>query len=413
MILKIKNRSLPFFLGIISFVGIFLDEKIVPYLLVLLIFTLFFEKNKGVNFRSNKSILIPYIIVISVFVIYTLLSPDPVLALKVLERQISLLLIPLIVAFAKWGEKRIIFFFKVFIITAFIIGAASILKFIWFIFFNSEWISHMAEEKGSKLLYLQYKFPHVIGTHPTYWSYLLISAIIILWSNNNLKVFKSKYFTLFLLVFFNINLLLLASRTPLFINLLVHIFFLVRITKKEKISGVKKFIILILFFATVFGALKLPLLSNKLDIVQNDERLYHWPMAYKTIKQNFFILGEGLGQSNEVIKKEIITKGDERIRYFGYDLHNQYLRVYIDMGILGILSLLILLSYPLFIRRKEFLFGNTLNIPFFLLFSFSLMTESYLYRLKGIVFFAALSSILYLCAFGINEDSSEKIATHS
>ena len=408
---KIKNRALPFFLGIISFVGIFLDEKIVPYLLVLLIFTLFLEKNKGVNYRSNKSILFPYIIVICVFVIYTLLSPDPVLALKVLERQISLLVIPLIVVFAKWEQKRIIFFFKVFIIAAFLIGVTSILKFIWFIFFNSEWILHMAAEKGSKLLYLQYKFPHVIGTHPTYWSYLLISAIIILWSNNNVNVFKSKYYTLFLLVFFNINLLLLASRTPLFINVLVHVFFLIRFTKKQKVSSVKKFIILILFIVSVFGALKLPLLSNKLNIVQNDERLYYWPTAYNTIKQNFFVLGEGLGQSNEIIKKEIIAKGDKRIRYSGYDLHNQYLRVYVDMGILGILSLLLLLYYSVFIDRKKSVFGNTLYIPFLLFFSLALMTESYLYRLKGIVFFATLSSILYLCAIGVKEGRSLEIET--
>ena len=403
---KIKNDILPFLLAIVSYIGIFLGEKILTYIIVILILTFFFEKDRFNNYTFNKTILLPFIVAISVYFIYTFLSPDIILGFKILERQISLLAIPLLIVFAKWEQNRISLFFRIFIITGFLIGVAAILKFLWFISINLDWISYMAEEKGSRLLYLQYKFPHVIGTHPTYWSYLLISAIIILWSNKNVKVFQSNSFIYFLLIFFNVNLFVLASRTPLLINIFVHIFFLIRFVNQEKISLVKKVSILLLVGSILFIGLQLPLLSNKLEIIKSDERFYHWPVAFKTIKQNFFVLGEGLGQSSSIIKNDIILNGDDRIRYLGDDLHNQYIREYLDMGILGIFSLILLLAYPLIIRRKKFWYGNSLYIPFIILFSLGLMTESYLYRLKGIVFFTVLSSILYLCALGIREENN-------
>ena len=133
-------------------------------------------------------------------------------------------------------------------------------------------------------------------------------------------------------------------------------------------------------------------------MVQEDERFYNWKFAVETIKNNYYVLGEGLGQGNELIRRNIINTGDTRIRYTGYDLHNQYLRHYMDMGILGFLSLCILLVYPLFLVRKLTKVDKELYYSFFLLFSLGLMTESYMYRLKGIVFFSVVASILYLRA---------------
>ncbi|MDF4201492.1 hypothetical protein PXD56_00905 [Maribacter sp. SA7] len=396
MIKMIKNGTLPFLLAIFPFIGIFLGEKYVPFLYILFALALIFEKNKKVNLYSNKKVLFPFLIAIGVFITFTIISPDFKLALKILERQISLLVIPFIIVVSKWNSSRIKIFIKIFISTTFFIGLYSIIKFSWFVVNNIDWAKHMAAEKGSMFLYLQYKFPHIIGVHPTYWSYLIISALIVLLSNKTLKVYKSKVWTIFLISFLNINLIILASRMPLLINLLIHLLFLVKYMKVNNVSLVKRLSLLFLLLTLFFVGAKLPLLSGKLDITKNDERIYHWPTAFKTISDNYFVLGEGLGQSNEVLRREVIKYGDERIRYFGYDLHNQYLRQYMDMGILGIISLLILLFYPFILNSEKVIYKNEINISFLILFGLGLLSESFLYRLKGIVFFTVVSSFLYL-----------------
>jgi O-antigen ligase len=403
MIKMVKNGALPFLLGIFPFIGIFLGEKYVPFLYVFFALALIFEKNKKVNLYSNKKVLFPFLIAIGVFITFTFLSPDFKLALKILERQISLLVIPFIIVVSKWNSFRVKFFIKIFISTTFLIGLYSIIKFTSFVINNYDWVKHMAAEKGSMLLYLQYKFPHVIGVHPTYWSYVIISALIFLLSNKMLKVYKSKVWAIFLISFLNINLIILASRMPLLVNFLVLLLFLGKYIKVDNVSLVKRLCLLFLLITLFFVGSKLPLLSGKLDITKNDERIYHWPTAFKTIADNYFVLGEGLGQSNEVLRREVIKNGDERIRYFGYDLHNQYLRQYMDMGILGIISLLILLFYPIFLNRQKSIFNNEINISFLILFGLGLLSESFLYRLKGIVFFTVISSFLYLRAINLNK----------
>ncbi len=403
MIKKIQYGALPFLLAIFPFMGIFLGEKYVPVLYILFALTLIFEKNKKANLYSNKKVLFPFLIAIGVFITFTFLSPDFKLALKILERQISLLVIPFIIVVSKWNSFRVKIFVKIFISTTFLIGLYSIIKFSSFVINNYDWVKHMAVEKGSMLLYLQYKFPHVIGVHPTYWSYLIISALIFLLSNKMLKVYKSKVWAIFLISFLNINLIILASRIPLFVNFLVLLLFFGKYIKADNVSLVKRLSLLFLLITLFFVGSKLPLLSGKLDIAKNDERIYHWPTAFKTIADNYFVLGEGLGQSNEVLRREVIKNGDERIRYFGYDLHNQYLRQYIDMGILGIISLLILLFYPIFLSRQKSIFNNEINISFLILFGLGLLSESFLYRLKGIVFFTVISSFLYLRAVNLNK----------
>ena len=398
MIQKGVFYMIPFVLALLPFMTIFIGEETVPLTLITLGALLLFEKGKVQNFKKNKLVLGPFFIAVAIFVLYTILSPDFHLALKVLERQTSLLVIPLLIMLLNWSKKRIIVFHKCFTLLLFAVGISSIFFLLFFTMTNSDWISLVGEQNGSKLLYIQYKYPHIMGAHPTYWSYLLICGIIALLSKDGLRIYSSKYVLITLLIFFNLNMIFLAARTPLLINLLVHLLFINRLFVQHRSAFKFKLGVFLLLVAIVGSILKSPLLSGKLSMVQEDERFYNWKFAVETIKNNYYVLGEGLGQGNELIRRNIINTGDTRIRYTGYDLHNQYLRHYMDMGILGFLSLCILLVYPLFLVRKLTKVDKELYYSFFLLFSLGLMTESYMYRLKGIVFFSVVASILYLRA---------------
>ncbi len=397
---NILPYALPCMLALLPFTVIFIGEKTVPYFILIILMLLFFEGEKMQNFKLNKLVMIPFGIAVISFIVYTVLAPDLNLALKVLERQTSLLVIPLLIVFTNWNNRRIKLFFKSFIILLVLIGVFSIFFYLWFIITNYDWISYKTGQNNSLLVYLQYKFPHSIGVHPTYWSYLLVCGILALLSNNNLNLFKSKHVVITLLIFFNFNLLVLSARTPLFISLLVQVLFACSLIVKRRVSFKNQLIFIAIIIGCVLAISKLPLLTGKLSMVFEDERFYNWPFALQTISKNFFFLGEGLGQGNELIRRHIIENGDSRIRYMGYDLHNQYLRHYMDMGILGLISLLGLLLSPIYLLRKLREVDKGLYFSFFLFFSVTMMTESYLYRLKGIVFFSVVTSILLVKALG-------------
>lgn len=391
---KALYYTMPFVLALLPIMAIFIGEKTVAPILILLGLLLFFEKKKIQNLKVNKVVLVPFVIALIVFLLYTILAPDIHLALKVLERQISLIVIPFFALCLNWNSKRLGVFYQSFIFILLAIGVFSICYLLWFSIINADWISLAGNHNGSTLIYLQYKYPHIMGAHPTYWSYLLLSAVIMLLFKNDSIIYRRKYIIPVLLIFFNINMIVLAARMPLFINLLVHLLFAYQFIKKENRPFRSKLALIALIVTGVVMIFKSPLMSGKLSMISEDERHYNWPFAVKTIDQNFYILGEGLGQGHELIRKNIIENGDRRLRYMGYDLHNQYLRHYMDMGILGLLSLITLLAYPLYLIRKPQNVNKILYLSFFLFFSLALMTESYMYRLKGIVFFSVMTSIV-------------------
>jgi len=199
-----------------------------------------------------------------------------------------------------------------------------------------------------------------------------------------------------MLIIFNCNLLILSARTPLLINVLIHVWALFLYFRKNTISSRKLISIISL---ALFGAIlffNIPLLRAKIQFIINDERFFLWPLAFEKIKENHFILGEGLGLGSEIFKNYILKNGDPRTIYHGFDLHNQYLKHWLDMGIFGLTSLLYLLLYPCTKISKLLSSKSFLLLGFTMLFLISLNTESSLYRLNGVVIYSVFSSILLL-----------------
>jgi O-antigen ligase len=230
--------------------------------------------------------------------------------------------------------------------------------------------------------------------HPTYWSYLLILINTILLGYKQLSLELKRTTVLILLVIFNFNLLFLSARTPLVINGIIHIVAIIINLKKIKFSVVK--IIGGSLFIIIFGllAFNLPLLKAKVLMSNIDERFYLWPKALEQIKVNYYFLGEGLGQGVYVLKDFIIEKGDPRVHYRGFDLHNQYLTHYLDMGLLGLLSLIYLIIFPITLITRKKLSNQLPIVGFCLLFLLGILTETSLYFIKGIIIFAVFSSVL-------------------
>ncbi|WP_109850922.1 O-antigen ligase [Aquimarina sp. AU58] len=390
---NILEKVTPVLLALLPIVVTFFGEKLVPVAIVVLVVSFLFEENKKENFAANKKLLLPYVIYVSVFILYSFFAIEVKLAMKVLERQVSLLLIPAIVFSSNLNTDRVKIFVKTFIIGMLIILIYSVIKLSWFIYTQAEWIEIMNKTSGNST-YLQFKYPHIVGAHPTYWCYLLILANIFLLSNSFMKIFSNKYWNILLLIIFNINIFFLSARTPIVVNILIHLLAFILYQKNQKMSFVKIIGIIGAVFLIGILAINSPLLKAKVLGVVNDERMYLWPKALDQIKQNYFVLGEGLGQGKKILKDYVIQNGDPREEYIRYDLHNQYLKHYLDMGIMGLISLLYLLIHPFFRLKNLFSIMSLPLIGFCTLFMLSLFTESSLYLIKGILIFAIFSSIL-------------------
>ncbi|MES2487349.1 MAG: hypothetical protein V4581_15560, partial [Bacteroidota bacterium] len=110
----------------------------------------------------------------------------------------------------------------------------------------------------------------------------------------------------------------------------------------------------------------------------------------------FFATGAGLNTSankvTQVAKQHnTLHAGWENVPYNKLNFHNQYMEAYADLGFAGLLLVLILVLYNL----KKALEGKYfIHIAFAILMISLFLTESFLWRQKGVVFFT-----LFYCLF--------------
>lgn len=139
-------------------------------------------------------------------------------------------------------------------------------------------------------------------------------------------------------------------------------------------------------------------------------RVYQYRIFTEFIKEdNIFFKGFGLDASYSKIKEKAIqynlymgVKNDSDSGYQSKNFHNQYVQNFADLGVFGFILLLILLTVNLknAIKSKDFV-----HFAFAFLMISLFLTESFLCRQRGVVFF----TMMY-CIFnsGIrNQNSSE------
>jgi len=407
----LKRYAIPFLLVLLPIIPTFFGEKYVPIVLGALVLVVFFEENKLENLKKRYRLLYPYLFVIATYVVYTVLSPDIKTALKILERQTSLILLPVLLICCNWPKQRLFIALKGFVLAMLIVLAIGLIKLFLFSVTNYDWILASGDNLTSRLLYLQYKFPHILNTHPTYWSYLILTAIAIINMALLSKAYKTNKYLILVWMFLSVNIFYLAARTPIVIYLVVQFLFITILFKNEKGKKRRWYVLffLILGLSVFVAANTNSLFKKKLEIAFEDERIQYWELAFKVIKENGFVLGEGVGQASEIVKQDIIENGDKRVRYKGYDLHNQYLRNYVEMGLLGILGLLYLMVGPLRFLKRQYNHIFFATLSFTMMFLLGMMTESYLVRLKGILLFSIATSLIFIT----NHDSRKESAAQT
>lgn len=381
------------------FVGLFSVDIISISLIVLFIYWFFFEKEFS-KFSNRFSVLWPYWLYVMLFILGFVFSSDKGTAIKHLERIISFAIVPLIFICSKWNINRTELFANLVINTTIGISLYSIILILNFTITKYDFVLTMDET------YLQWKLPHLAGFHPTYFgNFIVVATIFLFMKMDKTDSLKAMALIIFKILFLTGFLLYLSPRSAIICQILVlsYMFYdflhkRISLSKKRSLMLVFLFFIIVLIYSLKFSSYFISKFSRFLS----DDRFFLWPLAYECIKNNYFLLGEGLlSGKKSCLNDALLTVNDTRVYYKGMDVHNQYIKNYLQLGLAGFLSLLLLILRPILYFRNKYL------ILFMVAFSIAIFTESMLSIIKGIIFFNFISLFFIVKLYLMNNDEKK------
>ncbi len=255
--------------------------------------------------------------------------------------------------------------------------------------------------------------------HPSYYSAYLILAAIASVLIIRYKALSDKYLIgilKFSVPIFLIMIYLLSSKAGIFCAVLVIVFYSVFLIRENK-QMIHKIIIVLSCLAIVITALQNSRFNTLKEAIRNPHivndykatgsvisRIHIWKAAIEVISGNFF-LGVGTGDTSIALdKKYEIYQYKEPLRVSAH-AHNQFLEVFVCLGIIGFLLLLTVFIYPVIqsIRQKNIIF-----LLFIFIIFFNYLFESMLNRMSGSIFFSFFYCLLSITNLNGKEPSKIK-----
>lgn len=253
---------------------------------------------------------------------------------------------------------------------------------------NSTWVFLRTQDYH---VFFFYDLTSVIKSHPTYLAYYLIAAITyglyyLYYQEGPVK----RVWVSAVIVFFFAMLLLTGAKTAYVGVLLVFSFFTLKyLTEDSRPNRRMTFLLVCGLLASVFTMNAWEYFEK--EGFQNDswERSELWWSAVKANPNP--LLGVGTGDYKKVLNAYYNTHGMEQFARDSYNAHNQFVQIYLSNGLIGLLSLVILIGRPLYLSvRSQNVLGVLLLFPFIIYG----VTEVFLGRYQGVVFFALLHQLL-------------------
>jgi O-antigen ligase len=244
--------------------------------------------------------------------------------------------------------------------------------------------------------------------HPTYISMYLTMAILFLLQRmyDTSKEQHLKYYSAGILFFF-VQLFQLSARTSLAVAVLTFLLAAFFYSRKGEILPIKKrhFVFILLFSTISYFALqgfnnRFNQVSNAMTSTPSNQfqpeynsttgRLEIWRESMEILKENW-LFGTGTGD----VKDELIKTYEKHQFHYALDkklnAHNQFLQIWLTLGIVGLLLLIWSLALPIYRLKSQ---GQPLFALFAIVIILNSMTESILEVQKGVLFFVFFYSLL-------------------
>jgi O-antigen ligase len=328
------------------------------------------------------------ILFLSTLLIGLIFSDDIPTGLRVIETSLSLIALPLV--FSKLGfidKPRLHKIFEAF--------SAGLILASLICLVNA---AYQYSIHGDADVFLFDKLTEVIDSHPTYLAYYLIASLTF---GLNLLYYEKTRISFFgivtYLVFAFLVLMLTGGLTAYVSMLFIFAFFLLKYILEEKTRiRTVSFVLAVLMIGCMF--LFRASGDEGAAVKSNDywERMVLWESAMNANPNP--LLGVGTGDYKTILNEYYLSHDLSRFAGANYNAHNQFIEIFFSNGIIGLICVLILLARPLYMStRNANVFGTLIFFPF-LIYG---MTEVFLGRFQGVVFFALMhqSFISYYQSF--------------
>ena len=185
--------------------------------------------------------------------------------------------------------------------------------------------------------------------------------------------------------------LLLTGGYTAFISLiLVFSFFVLKFFIEDRTPPKRlTFILILLMVATMFVVNSTR--HNKMILDDSWERFVLWESAIKANPNLLF--GVGTGDYKVEMNRYYQNHAMPQFANESYNSHNQFIQLFFSNGLIGLFAIALLVIRPLYLSYKsQNVFGILILFPF-LIYG---VTEVFLGRYQGVVFFALLHQIFIL-----------------
>ena len=310
-----------------------------------------------------------------------------------MEVKMSFVLIPLIIAFQRYGTRqlKIIIYFFLF---GLIIGYSELI-------FQAI-REFLLTKNVNEFLYVDFS----ARIHPSYAAYYLNIAILILlfdYMGGKLQLFKKRWVYLVLIFGFTLLSFMLLSKGGIVASVLLVFALLIYWIVKKKFLAVF-LVVVVSFFSigTIFlksqgvqdrtleflGALTAEKTDVESESYSTGLRLAIWKESIYLLKKEPW-LGYGAGDVTSVLMERYDMKGLSVALNRQLNSHNQFLQTGLAVGVGGVILLFSVLFFPLFTNNKL----KWLAFSFSGLTSIFFMTESVLETQAGVVGFVLFYSV--------------------
>jgi O-antigen ligase len=325
-----------------------------------------------------------------------LYSDDTSAGLRTLETSLSLLALPIIFNALDSDKNKIRLVYYSFV---FGLLAAS------FICVGSAFYEY--RQTGNPDLLFFEQLTDVLSYQPTYLAYYLILSIGFTLYALFYHQSKLRAYMLMVIVLFSFMVLMLSGGRTAFISvLLIFSFFILKYLLEERTAHKNLVFALVAFMTLSLFVVNSIEYWNVMWPQQSDywERNDLWESAIKANPDP--ILGVGTGDDRQMLNQYYKAHGLEQFAANNYNAHNQFLQTYLTNGLLGLLAMLIMVGRPLYFALRS---GDTQGILIYFPFLIYGMTEVFLGRYQGVVFFGLVHQLLIARYYIVKEERLLKV----
>jgi len=344
------------------------------------------------GFLSNKDLVLPCIFFLLNLLIVVVLGDSIKDVLKI-EKIHCLIVFPVIFFSSKnYFQQNPLLFFnikKTLVLTAFFTFLVSLFYGLFRCFYA---------ETVSNSIYITYNhLAELFGVQPLYLAVFYLIAIVFSIDLSRSKTHhRNTYIVISCILFFGI--VLLSSRTGLFLSLII--LFVNLLKTKLKLKNKNLFLALVLlFFSCVILTLSIPTLKDRVLKLNENISSYSgasfrtkiWKNSY-VVFQESPLFGHGIYLSQEKLIHQYRKTNFRRGYISNLNSHNQYLQTLLDTGLIGLLLMILMLVFPV----KDIRNIQLSHLLFTVIILVSLIPESFFLRQYGILFYSFFSCIFFI-----------------